>query len=535
MTAAKSGPGPLPSPSSGDAQSVGGRAFERQANRYRSPQPRERRAGGVRLPRTSPREALRRVPRMAWLCALVACMNAVAWSIITPPFQVPDEPEHVAYVKQLAQAGRLPTKTGSFTREEAVALQDLHLQTVAEEPEYQTISTRAQQQKLEHDLERDRSSPEEGTEYAGVAASEPPLYYALEAIPYSLAVGGTLLDRIELMRLLSALMGGITALFAFLFVREALPRVPWAWTVGGLGVALVPLLGFMSGAVNPDSMLYAVTAALFYGLARGFRRGLTRAGAIMLGVAIAVGLLTKLNFVGIAPGALLGLVILSVLAARVHGRAAYVSLALALAIALSPAMLYLVRNITSGGPALGALADAPDALGHPLAEIGYIWQFYLPRLPGMHDDFTGVFMARQVWFDWYVGLYGWLDTTFPGWVYELALVPACVIAGLCARELVLSARALGARALELGVYLAMCVGVAALVAGDSFTRFPTIGGEYAQVRYLLPLLPLLGAVLALAARGAGRRWGPIVGAVLIMLFLAHDLFSQLQEVARYYG
>ena len=46
----------------------------------------------------------------------------------------------------------------------------------------------------------------------------------------------------------------------------------------------------MSGAVNPDSMLYAVTAALFYLLARAFRRGLTRTQAIALGALTAVGL-----------------------------------------------------------------------------------------------------------------------------------------------------------------------------------------------------------------------------------------------------
>jgi hypothetical protein len=41
--------------------------------------------------------------------------------------------------------------------------------------------------------------------------------------------------------------------------------------------------------------------------------------------------------------------------------------------------------------------------------------------------------------------------------------------------------------------------------------------------------------VALAARGAGRRWGPAVGAAIIILMLAHDLFSQLQVIARYYG
>ena len=120
-----------------------------------------------------------------------------------------------------------------------------------------------------------------------MATSEPPLYYALQTIPYYLGSAGTLLDQLELMRLLSALMAGLTALFTFLFVRESLPTAPWAWTVGGLGAALYPLLGFASGAVTPDAMLCAVSAAIFYCLARAFRRGLTRKLAIAIGALIA--------------------------------------------------------------------------------------------------------------------------------------------------------------------------------------------------------------------------------------------------------
>jgi hypothetical protein len=49
------------------------------------------------------------------------------------------------------------------------------------------------------------------------------------------------------------------------------------------------------------------------------------------------------------------------------------------------------------------------------------------------------------------------------------------------------------------------------------------------------MLPPLAAMLALAARGAGRRWGPTAGTLIVVLFLAHDVFSQLQVIARYYG
>ena len=56
-----------------------------------------------------------------------------------------------------------------------------------------------------------------------------------------------------------------------------------------------------------------------------------------------------------------------------------------------------------------------------------------------------------------------------------------------------------------------------------------------EPRYLLVMLPLLGAVLVLAMRGAGRRWAPVVGAAMVVLFIGHDIFSQLQVIARYYG
>jgi hypothetical protein len=92
------------------------------------------------------------------------------------------------------------------------------------------------------------------------------------------------------------------------------------------------------------------------------------------------------------------------------------------------------------------------------------------------------------------------------------------------------------RLVEFLVYLVMTIGLLALIGASSYLSVANEGGGgWAHPRYLLPLLPLLGAVLALAARGAGRRWGPAVGALIVVLFLAHDIFSQLQVIARFYG
>jgi len=494
-------------------------------------------AATASAPRRSPRALLCRVPAAAWICALVAVLNAACWSLVTPPFQSPDEPDHFAYVKQLAETGGLPTSSSEqLSTEELLVLNGLHEIQVRQRPQDRTIASQAEERELEAYLRQARVDATRGSPAAGVATSQPPLYYALESLPYLAAGGAGDLTRLQWMRLFSALFAGLTAAFAYLFVREALPSARWSWTVAGLAIALTPLLGVMSGAVNPDSLLYAISAATFYVLARAFRRGLSWRTAVALGALVALGLLTKVNFVGLVPGALLGLLVLSVRAARTCGRSSYRRLAVSGGIALGPAAFYAVVNLASGKPTFGVVSSALDLThGSLLSEASYIWQLYLPRLPGMGSDFPGIFTTRQLWFNDYVGLYGWLDTPFPAWVDTLALVPAAAILALFTRSFVHGRSILAGRLSEIAVYATMALGLLVLIGADSYLAFPATDAEYAQARYLLPLLPLLGAVLALAARGAGRRWGPAAGTLIVVLFAAHDIFSQLQVIARYYG
>jgi len=399
--------------------------------------------------------ALRRVPTAAWVCAALAFVNAACWSLIVPPFQALDEPDHFAYVQELAENGRLPSSSESeFSAEEQAALQDLHQSQVRFRPAGHPIFAVAQREQLEADLNRELSRGGPGG--AGVATSEPPRYYAVETSPYGLGSGGSILDRLELMRLLSALLGAITVLFVFMFVREALPGAPWAWTVGGLGAALGPLFGFSTAAVNPDALLFTVAAAIFYCLTRGFRRGLSQPLALTIGALCALGFLTKLNFLGLAPGIFLALVLLARRQARRYGRAVYLRrLAPALGIAVAPGARYALINRLSNHHTLGLVSSGVQgstAAQHSLSgELSYIWQLYLPHLPGMHADFGPIFTTRQIWFRDIVGLYGWGDTVFPGWVYDLALLPAAAITVLCVSALLRHRSAVRARLPELTV------------------------------------------------------------------------------------
>jgi 4-amino-4-deoxy-L-arabinose transferase-like glycosyltransferase len=493
---------------------------------------------GIRNGRRRIASALRRVPIPAWV-ALVACVNAACWSVISPPFEVTDETDHFAYVKQLAETGRLPrVGTGAIPEEEAIALADLRFFKLSQNAAGGTVGSMAEQRRLERDVDRAARLPRDGSRSAGVASSEPPLYYALEAIPYRIAFNSSILVRLALMRLLSAALAGLTALFVYLFVREALPAEPWAWTTAGLGVAVMPLLGMLSGAVTPDALLFAVSAAVFFLFARAFRGGLTSRLAIYIGAAIAVGLLTKLNFIGLLPGCAVGLAVLAARLARTSRREAWRRLALACAIAASPLVVALASGRLTPHVGLNIISSSLADLsrhGSMAAEVEYLWQLYLPRLPRMTSDFPGLSSTRQIWFDGFVGVYTWANVAFPTWVDQAALIPAAAIAALCVRTIVQRRAALRARAVEFGVYALIAAGVMVSIAILSYTSFPEIGAQFGRVRYLFPMLALLGAILALAARGAGRRWGPAVGVLIVLVVLAQDAFTQLLFVSRYYG
>ena len=368
-----------------------------------------------------------------------------------------------------------------------------------------------------------------------MATPQPPLYYLLETIPYTLGPQGSLLARVTLMRLFSSLFAGFTAMFVFLFLREALPGTRTLWAACGLSIAFAPLLGFMSGAVNPDSLLFAVSAALFWSLARAFRLGLTYRRAALIGATIAVGLLTKPNFIGLFPGAILGLGVLALRLPRSSRAVAARTFGLGVGVAICPLVLLGVVDLATS-QTFGTVSSSISTTTHHgsiLAALSYTWQLFLPRLPDMKSYDPGLLTTRQIWFDGFVGQYGWVETAFPGWVYDVALVPAIAVLLACGRALATLHGVILRRWTELLVYVTMGLGTVAIIGGASYF-FPE-AGSFTQARYLLPLLPLFAAVLGLAVKGAGRRWGSVAGAALVVAMMADDIFSQLPVISRYYG
>jgi hypothetical protein len=471
--------------------------------------------------------------RLALTVGAVALLNAATWSFITPAFQVPDEVAHVAYVQSIGETGAPPRDPRSIvvSPEQTAAMADAGYGSLTAPTLHAAAWSAHQQRRLAADARRGLSR--RATSYVGEGEPEPPLYYALEAIPYRAAHAATLLDRMMLMRLCSALLAGVTALLSFLFVRECLPARRWAWAVGGLGVAFAPMLGFVSGGVNPDALLFALSAASFLCLARAWRRGVTLRLALAVGALIGAGMLTKVNFYGLVPGTLLGFA----LAARRSGGA------------WDRRVLGLLASVVALGGllfALGAGFEAavwhrPFVVGRPAAaeshvglwsHASYVWQVFLPRLP-FQPPTSLTHPGYVQLFETVAGVYGWCVAWLSPWAYRLVAASLALVGLLAVRMLAAEPRELRWRRRELLGY-ATTAGVLLLLIGVSADLRRDIL-HIVQGRYLLPLLPLYGMLLALGARGAGERWGRAAGVAIVAGAVAWSLLGELTTIAFFYS
>jgi 4-amino-4-deoxy-L-arabinose transferase-like glycosyltransferase len=478
----------------------------------------------------------------------VAVLNGTAWALLTPPYQVPDETGHAGYSQYIGETGKLPRRTGpsgrfqgsvsSFSEEETYLESTVRFSSEGR-PSWSLSDDRALRKALARKLHRVAESG------ASIAVNNPPLYYVLDAIPYRLGDAANYLDRLLLMRLLSALLAGLTVALVFLFLRELLPATPWAWTVGALAVAFQPMFGFISGGVNNDNLLYAVAAALFYLLARAFRGGLTpRLGAV-IGLVVAAGLLTKGNTFGLVPGVGLGVLLAAWRAPPERRRPALIGAGAAFACAIVPFGVWFVANNDllgrSGTTTTGIAGPAAHQITLP-EQLSYLWQFYLPRLPWMSHQFgpksgfpSPSYPLWGTYFQGFVGRFGQFQYGFPLWVSELALGIFSGVIALVGVSLSRARATLRRRLPELAAYVTMVGGLLLVVGVAAYRYRQRNEAPFEQARYLLPLLALYGALIALAARGAGRRWGPAVGAFLVVLAMGHSLFAMLLTVARYYA
>ena len=484
----------------------------------------------------------RGIPRVAWLCAVAALANAIAWGLLIPPFHVPDENAHVGFTQYVAETGTPPKHNeGRYSAEEERTLGAINFYGVIGRPYQRVPSGRAADAALAA-VQRSHAS-RKGSGYAGSATNNPPLYYYAAAAAYKLSpTGSFLLDRLVWMRILSALLAAGTTLFVFLFCRELFPDSPWAWPFGALAAAFQPMFGFIAGGVQVDNGLIFCSAALFCAIARTLRRGLTARRGFAVGLAFVAGLLVKATMIAFAPAAAVALLIA---AWRVRGeRGLWLrGLGGAVVAVAVPLAVYVFLSVAVWNRPIAGAADTITHAGTQMhltpnlkQNLVYAWELYLPRLPFMEPQMGDTFPLWDLWFRGLVGRFGWIDYEFRAWVSWAALPVFLVVLAGAVAGLVRLRALMRSRWIELvGVYALAVLGLAAVIAYAGYRYRLDSGAAFEQPRYLLPLLPLWGATVALAARAAGRRWGSALGGLAVMASIALTVFGQLLTIDRYYS
>jgi hypothetical protein len=277
---------------------------------------------------------------------------------------------------------------------------------------------------------------------------------------------------------------------------------------------------------------------------RAYKRGFTTRRAVLIGLVVAAGTLAKLTYIALLPGIALALLLLAWRALPAGRAQAVRTLAVAVAVAVAPVALYALLNAVvwhRGGPTAGGIAGA-TASSFPAGGVvtlhqtlDYIWELYLPRLWFMHHAYFGEYPLWSTWLNGSIGHFGWLDYTFPEWVYKDGRDLLYVLAALALLGLVGVRRGIREVLPIFACFAVMAIGLLGAIGYAGIRYRQSTDYPFEQARYLFPLLPLYAVFIVLVARGAGRRWAPALGAALVVLAMAHGQFAETLTISRYYG
>ncbi len=470
----------------------------------------------------------------------LAFLNAAIWGIVDPPLQPPDETAHYAYVESIVETGSLPD-TEPFGAPSYGPGTELAVSSLAGyvlfRPESKPPWTQQQRRGFLDAVAALGDGPDKGGGGYTTATGSPPLYYLAEAGPYAVTQNTSIFTRVWMMRLLSALMAAATVALTFLFAREIFPRVEWAAPAAALMVAYQPMFLFMGGAINNDTLLILCATLELYLLARAINRGLTPRLALAIGAALGIGMLAKPNMIALLPVVAL-MLIWTALRSGMRLRALTTTVGLCGLAFLTPlALNYGLYDGRGGVVGVGTASDAANSAGSSLSLNGflsYTWEWYLPRLSFMHAFFGGTPPVYDNYFKGFWANFGHLDTRFPETTYRVLAWASVAIVAFASITLYRLRRSWRELLPRVALVVLATAAFAVMVNLFSYIEFTRSGGPFAQGRYLLPAVAVVGVVVVAAALAFGRRWSLAAGTAIVSAAAVLNTFSLGLLLTRYY-
>jgi len=409
---------------------------------------------------------------------------ALAYGLVTPLWEAPDEPHHYAYALQLAQGGGLPrldpVAPGPWRQEggQPPLYYALLAGVIGRVPGQSPEALYTPNPHV--DLGR---VPADGNIHLAIHGAD-------EAWPYrGVALG------VHLARLVSALLGVATVLGAHRLGRVLAPDAP-ALALGAAALtAFNPMFLFISGAVNNDTLTIALATQAVALLVMLLQREACWGHWLLAGALLGLAALAKMSALALlAPYALVAAAAVVRHGWRQAGRAALGLLPL-----LAIAGWWYGRNLRLYGE-LSGLGPFLDIIGrrHPVPTLAQLW--------GEREGF-----ARS-----YLGLFGWMNLPAPGWAY--ALLGGLLGLGWLLAPWALWQRARGGARCDGWAWALMALWPLALLA--ALLRW-TLLTPATQGRLLFPALGCLSLWAALGVQGLlPRRWGAWALGLAVAAFVA---------------
>lgn len=326
-----------------------------------------------------------------WLMTVAYVAVAINFALLTPPWQAPDEPAHYNYIADIATTGTLPVLQREYY-----------------------------DQKCMEELVSKKFPAEQGIGCLRYESYQPPLYYLVGAIVYSLS-GGSLLA----LRLLGVGLGiGIMLLF-YDSLDLVFPDKPLVVLGATAFATFLPMHVAVTAAVNNDALaellLLAVIAVLLRWSRALFMPRVTqptqsRQQLLVLGLLLGLGLLTKVYAYLFIPLTALAIVV-TVWQQKRTWRALWVGLQLTLW-ALVPAFLlglpWWVRNLQlyGGWDILGLAWHDEVVIGQPRT-LDWINTHGVMRYSERAFRFT----FQSFW-----GVFGWMGVFMDERIYTAMLI-----------------------------------------------------------------------------------------------------------------
>ena len=330
-------------------------------------------------------------------------LTGIAYSLVVPPFETPDEIYHYAFARHLAAGNGLPVqgpeKTGPWKQEGSQP--PLYYSLVA------LFTAGIDQAGLgEFAVQNPRANlgdPHQpgNKNFMLFSAQRRPLI----GVNLALHVG----------RWISIVLGTLTVFLTYLLARYAFPTDRWSRLLAPALVATIPQFSFISASLSNDNVITVVSAAsLVYLAALGGRtagKGIRWWEWVGLGLLLGLGALSKLQGLGLL---LLTAYIFILYSKRKRtGQLNFAGGLLVCGIVLIVAGWWYTRNILLYGDPFGTenLLSVTGQRVEPLT------------LTGLFGELRGLQMS-------FWGIFGWFSILLPSWTYSLLeLLTALAVSG----------------------------------------------------------------------------------------------------------